>query len=70
MNQTVLPTGLLGTIIDKTSISVMESAGIDICGENGEYHTLVVDGPIFQEPLCFQLGGKIEFGDYAAVDIR
>lgn len=70
VNQTVLPTGLLGTIIDKTSISVMESAGIDICGENGEYHTLVVDGPIFQEPLCFQLGGKIEFGDYAAVDIR
>jgi uncharacterized protein (TIGR00290 family) len=23
--------------------------GIDLCGENGEYHTMVVDGPVFKE---------------------
>lgn len=27
------------------------AAGIDICGEQGEYHTLVLDGPIFQKRI-------------------
>jgi len=26
-------------------------AGLDICGENGEYHTVVVDGPLFRQRL-------------------
>lgn len=69
VNRTILPLDLLGTFIDETSISVMKSAGIDICGENGEYHTLAVDGPIFQQPLLFQIGNKIELGNYAVVDI-
>ncbi|MDU1889476.1 MAG: diphthine--ammonia ligase [Dysgonomonas sp.] len=30
--------------------------GVDPCGENGEYHTLVYDGPIFKQPLDFTLG--------------
>lgn len=25
--------------------------GLDVCGENGEYHTVVVDGPIFRQRL-------------------
>lgn len=70
INRTVLPMSLLGTVISEGSISVMKSAGIDICGENGEYHTLTVDGPIFQKPLLFQIGNNIELGDYAVADIR
>lgn len=27
-----------------------ELNGMDICGEQGEYHTLVIDGPIFRRP--------------------
>ena len=30
--------------------------GVDPCGENGEYHSFVYDGPIFQEPIVFELG--------------
>ena len=70
INRRILPLSLLGTFIDETSISVMKSAGIDVCGENGEYHTLAVDGPIFRKPLSFQIGDIIEFGDYAVVDIK
>lgn len=70
INRTVLPMELLGKILDDDSISAMQCAGIDICGENGEYHTLVIDGPIFKKPLCFQVGGTLEMGDYAVVDIR
>src|SRR5262245_53644282 len=30
--------------------------GIDPCGENGEYHSFVYDGPIFRWPLPIQTG--------------
>lgn len=29
---------------------------IDPCGENGEFHTFVYDGPIFREPVAYQKG--------------
>ncbi len=32
---------------------------IDICGENGEFHTFVFDGPIFKNPIYFQTGEKV-----------
>lgn len=70
INRTVLPMELLGRTLDDDSIAIMRSAGIDICGENGEYHTLVTDGPAFKRPLRFQIGDMIEMGDYAVVDIR
>jgi len=34
--------------------------GVDVCGENGEYHTLVFDGPIFKKPLALELGEIVE----------
>ncbi len=34
--------------------------GADPCGENGEFHTFVFDGPIFREPLHFTAGDTIE----------
>jgi len=30
--------------------------GIDPCGENGEFHTFVYDGPIFTKPIDHELG--------------
>lgn len=70
INRTLLPMNLLGTLISEESVNAMKSAGIDICGENGEYHTLAIDGPIFQKPLPFQTGNTIELGDYAVIDIK
>ena len=32
---------------------------IDPCGENGEYHSFVHDGPIFRHPVAFSMGEKI-----------
>lgn len=32
---------------------------VDLCGENGEYHTFVYDGPIFKRPVNFTIGEKI-----------
>ncbi len=31
--------------------ALIDRCGIDPCGENGEYHTMVIDGPIFNEAI-------------------
>ena len=36
--------------------ALAKDKGMDPCGENGEYHTMTVDGPIFKE--------KIEIGEF------
>jgi len=45
----------LGREIDKNSLEELEilsmETGLDVCGENGEYHTLALDGPIFQKSI-------------------
>lgn len=35
--------------------------GVDACGENGEFHTFVYDGPSFQGPVKFVLKGRSEY---------
>ena len=40
----------IGRKIDKKFISDLQAKeGVDICGENGEFHTFVFDGPIFKK---------------------
>jgi uncharacterized protein (TIGR00290 family) len=34
-------------------------ADVDVCGENGEFHTYAFKGPIFKDPIRYQLGEKI-----------
>lgn len=34
-------------------------AGVDPCGENGEYHSFVWDGPVFRTPVGFKVGEKV-----------
>jgi uncharacterized protein (TIGR00290 family) len=36
-------------------------AGVDACGENGEFHTFVFDGPLFAQPVDFKLLGRSEY---------
>jgi uncharacterized protein (TIGR00290 family) len=33
--------------------------GVDPCGENGEFHTFVFDGPIFKTPIAFSIAEKV-----------
>ena len=41
----------IGRRVDRSFMDYLRHKGIDICGENGEYHTLVVDGPIFKKKI-------------------
>jgi uncharacterized protein (TIGR00290 family) len=43
--------------------------GVDPCGENGEFHTCVVAGPIFSRPLAVTAGERVERDGYAYCDL-
>lgn len=54
----VLPAELLGRTIDVELVAEVERAGADAAGENGEYHSLVVDGPLFERRLEIEPGER------------
>jgi diphthine-ammonia ligase len=43
--------------------------GIDPCGERGEYHTAVVDSPLFSRPLAVTHGERVRRGECVALDL-
>lgn len=42
-----------GKVIDQAFIGSL-AEGVDPCGERGEFHTFVFEGPIFQHPIPYQ----------------
>jgi diphthamide synthase (EF-2-diphthine--ammonia ligase) len=44
-------------------------AGVDPCGENGEFHTCVIAGPMFARPLQVQRGEVVEREGFVYADI-
>ncbi|MDR3394521.1 MAG: ATP-binding protein, partial [Parasulfuritortus sp.] len=43
-------------------------AGIDPCGENGEFHSFVFDGPMFSKPLDIEMGEVVERDGFVFAD--
>ncbi len=41
----------------------------DPCGENGEFHTFVYDGPMFRRPVAVEAGTLHEDGDFTFADL-
>ena len=60
----------LGETLSEELVAAFERAGIDACGERGEYHTLVTDGPLFQRPLAIQTGAVHVEGSFHQLDVR
>ncbi len=42
---------------------------VDPCGEHGEYHSFVYDGPIFKEPVAVAFGETIHRGAQCFIDL-
>jgi len=55
VNETYLDKSFAGRIIDKKFIEDLPE-NVDPCGENGEFHTFTFDGPIFKNPITFEVG--------------
>lgn len=57
-NANLLPKEFCGRVIDHDFIKDLPK-NVDPCGENGEFHTFVFDGPIFSKPIDFTIGDVI-----------
>jgi uncharacterized protein (TIGR00290 family) len=55
----VLSPDLLGERIDEGVLRHFERAGVDLAGENGEYHSVVVGGPVFSGALEVAFGERL-----------
>ena len=65
----VLPAGFAGRELTLALVDSMPS-GIDPCGENGEFHTFVFDGPMFAQPLDIEMGEVLERDGFVFADCR
>ncbi len=51
----VLPDGFLGRTLGPALADELAAAGVDLCGELGEFHTVVLAGALFSFPLALQV---------------
>jgi uncharacterized protein (TIGR00290 family) len=62
VNTRWLEASWVGRELDDSAIAdlrdVHDRTGLDLCGEEGEYHTLVTDGPSFTRPICIRSHSK------------
>jgi uncharacterized protein (TIGR00290 family) len=54
----VLDPSFAGRLLDDSLLDDLPD-GVDPCGENGEFHTFVFDGPYFSTPVGFGLGERV-----------
>ncbi|KPH12249.1 diphthine--ammonia ligase [Chryseobacterium sp. ERMR1:04] len=59
VNETYLDKSFAGRIIDQDFINDLPE-NVDPCGENGEFHTFTFDGPIFKQPVSFEIGETVK----------
>jgi uncharacterized protein (TIGR00290 family) len=64
----VLDRSFAGRELDETFFQDLPST-VDPCGENGEFHTFVFDGPIFRRPVSFRTGEVVERDGFMFCDL-
>jgi uncharacterized protein (TIGR00290 family) len=62
------PREIAGRWYDEALLSTLPDA-VDPCGENGEFHTVVVDGPGFAQPLEVEVGETVEREGFVFADV-
>lgn len=65
----VVPARLAGRPFDVRLLDALP-AGIDPCGENGEFHTCVTAGPMFVAPIAVRPGPVIERDGFVFADLE
>jgi uncharacterized protein (TIGR00290 family) len=58
-----------GRFFDRSLLADLP-AGVDPCGERGEFHTFVFDGPGFSSPIDIEVGEVVERDGFAFCDVR
>lgn len=60
----------LGRTLTHEYVKELEARGIDPCGEGGEFHTTVIDGPIFKHSIPVRNCEIVMDGDYAFLPLE
>ena len=63
-----LPKSFAGRRFDDALLADLP-AGVDPCGENGEFHSFVAAGPMLSRPVPFAPGEIVERDGYAYADL-
>ena len=69
VNTKMMPAHFIGRKFTIELMDELDVLGIDSCGESGEFHTVVVDGPIFSERVPVVFTGQHERDGYVFLDI-
>ena len=64
-----MPGEFAGRDLDEVLLRALP-AGIDPCGENGEFHTCIYDGPMFCEAIPIESGEVVEREGFVFADVR
>jgi uncharacterized protein (TIGR00290 family) len=59
----------LGRITDQQFAADIQKAGVDACGENGEYHSFAFAGPVFNRPVRWIAGERRLEPGFAQLDL-
>ena len=62
-----LPDSFAGASFDANFLTALP-ADVDPCGENGEFHTLCWDGPMFRHPLSITQGETVQRDGFVFTD--
>jgi len=65
----VLDRTWLGQTLTMDMLPEFERMGVDPCGEHGEYHTVVVDAPLFKSALPIRMGTDVCHDGCWAIDL-
>ncbi|MEL4443743.1 diphthine--ammonia ligase [Acinetobacter baumannii] len=60
----------LGQVLSLEYIQELENRGIDTCGEGGEFHTTVIDGPIFNKAIPVRKLDIVYHEEYAFLPLE
>jgi diphthamide synthase (EF-2-diphthine--ammonia ligase) len=63
-----IPASFAGRRFDAALLQEMP-AHIDPCGENGEFHTVVTQGPMFSAPISVSIGQTVERDGFVFTDV-
>ena len=63
-----LPRSFAGRLFDEALLRDLP-AGVDPCGENGEFHTVVTAGPMFARPIPITIGETVERDGFVFTDV-
>ena len=69
INTQMMPSSYIGRTFTLELMNELEALGIDSCGENGEFHTIVINGPIFSSRVPVTFGDVRENENYVFLDV-